>query len=888
MSNDDKQDSQPSVELTKFVKSGEILTKVAKVDASGKIKIDGSQCRMSNGAAYRLPVPSVHVLASTINSLGSNEAIAIGTLKDGVSDGSRVVTKRNLPEPMQAGVIARTKDFVIFPKSMAGYILFDVDTKGMPQSARDRVAALGGAWLAIADAAPKLAGAARVIRKSSSSGISNPETGGVRDSEGEHIYVLINDATAIPDTLKRIHDMLWLAGLGWYVVGAAGQMLERSLIDTAVGSPERLVFEGAVILTEPLIQSPRPALAFEGHVIDIANAVLPWGSRDDDAVREIKQRARLALREECEIARARWSASHVRRLTEGGMSKSDARAEIGKWLDDCKLTREFELHFANPKIGTATVAEILAEPDDYVGEDLYDLFEDPSDPDTRCDRTRVWRGKDGRLRIGTFDGGGQIWLLEDGSDYKLEDFIAYLPLASTFIHLRTRKFWKGAAGVNAKLKPIDTGAVDKNGKPIIKLASQVVMERYGVNHMTWAPGEPQIIRGKFYEGSGWATDTTAVSYNTFAPVPDSSGGDASLAGPWVDHVKYLYPDQIDHDHILNTLAYVVQNVGGKINHALVLAGGEGIGKDTIFEALRYILGGANVTGIGPDVILDSQFSPYKKSLVLVVEEARDLGNSRYKLNNKLKPIITTTSTGLYVNEKGIPEYSITNHIFVCITTNYPDNGLYVNEGSRRYFVATSKVPSNDKSIPPNYFKHLHDWLSADGFRHVAAFLRDRDLCGFDAKAPPPMNEGTRQMIVGGLNPDVDKMEDLLDAIAGDMGNGAPVRPKAITINMLKEYASRFVETEDKRATDRDFYSMMAEGRYPKGELVYRLKDCGYTPALHPTADRGQWKVKGKRTMIYALSNLPEERRLGEARALSSDAWSATATMGDSVKQNEVW
>ena len=129
--------------------------------------------------------------------------------------------------------------------------------------------------------------------------------------------MLINDATAIPDTLKRIHDMLWLAGLGWYVVGAAGQMLERSLIDTAVGSPERLVFEGAVILTEPLIQSPRPALAFEGHVIDIANAVLPWGSRDDDAVREIKQRARLALREECEIARARWSASHVRRLTRG-------------------------------------------------------------------------------------------------------------------------------------------------------------------------------------------------------------------------------------------------------------------------------------------------------------------------------------------------------------------------------------------------------------------------------------------------------------------------------------------------------------------------------------------------------------------------------------------
>jgi hypothetical protein len=600
--------------------------------------------------------------------------------------------------------------------------------------------------------------------------------------------------------------------------------------------------------------------------------MLPWGGKDDETVREIKQKARQALREECEIARARWSASRVHHLVERGMSGSAARAEIGKWLDDCKLTKDFELHFANPKIGTATVAEVLAEPDDYVGEDLYDLFEDPDDADTRCDRTRIWRGKDGRLRVGTFDGGGQNWLLENDDEYRLEDFVAYLPLGGTFIHLRTRKFWKGASGINAKIKPIDMGAVDKNGKPTIKLASQVIMERYGVNHMTWAPGEPQIIRGKFYEGSGWAADPTAVSYNTFAPVPDSSGGDASLAGPWVDHVKYLYPDQIDHDHILNTLAYVVQNVGGKINHALVLAGGEGIGKDTIFEALRNILGGGNVTGIGPDVILESQFSPYKKSLVLVIEEARDLGNSRYKLNNKLKPIIATTSTGLYVNEKGIPEYSIQNHIFVCITTNHPDNGLYVNEGSRRYFVATSKVPSNDKSISPDYFPRLHGWLGADGFRHVAAFLRARGLSQFNPKAPPPMNQGTRQMIVGGLHPDVAKMEDLLDAMAGTRGDDALVRPKAITINMLKEYATKFVETGgDWRPTDKDFYSMMADGCYPRNELSYRLRDCGYTPALNPDSDRGDWRVKGRRGAIYAISNLPEEQRLREAKALTTAA-----------------
>jgi hypothetical protein len=157
----------PGIELTKFVKSGPhaALTKTAHVDETGKIKVDGSKCRMSSGNAYRLPVPSVHALASAINSLGSNEAIAIGTLKEGVSDGAHVVSKRNLPEPEQVGVIARTKDFLIFPKYKAGYILFDIDTKGMLQPIRERIATLGGAWPAIVDAVPKLAGAARVIVK---------------------------------------------------------------------------------------------------------------------------------------------------------------------------------------------------------------------------------------------------------------------------------------------------------------------------------------------------------------------------------------------------------------------------------------------------------------------------------------------------------------------------------------------------------------------------------------------------------------------------------------------------------------------------------------------------------------------------------------------------
>jgi hypothetical protein len=132
-----------------------------------------------------------------------------------------------------------------------------------------------------------------------------------------------------------------------------------------------------------------------------------------------------------------------------------------------------------------------------------------------------------------------------------------------------------------------------------------------------------------------------------------------------------------------------------------------------------------------------------------------------------------------------------------------------------------------------------------------------------------MNEGTRQMMAGGLHQDVPKMEDLLDAMAMKT-DGNAVRPKAITVNMLREYAGKFVEPDNNRAAEKDFFSMMADGRYPRNELAYRLRDCGYTPALHPKAERGQWKVKGKRTTIYVCSNLPEEQRLREAAALTGE------------------
>jgi hypothetical protein len=57
---------------------------------------------------------------------------------------------------------------------------------------------------------------------------------------------------------------------------------------------------------------------------------------------------------------------------------------------------------------------------------------------------------------------------------------------------------------------------------------------------------------------------------------------------WLAHIRKIYPD--DADHIIAWLAHRVQRPGEKINHALVLGGEPGIGKDSMLEPVKYAVG----------------------------------------------------------------------------------------------------------------------------------------------------------------------------------------------------------------------------------------------------------------------------------------------------------
>jgi len=150
-----------------------------------------------------------------------------------------------------ANVIARTADYIIAPAGRAGLVLLDFDTKGMPASVTDRIEELGGCWPALVLVLPALRNAAHVVRSSTSAGLSRRDTGKrIPGSNGLHVYIAAADGADAEHFLGTLHDRCWLAGLGWRMAGAGGQLLDRSIVDRMVGRPERLVFEGAPVVVQ--------------------------------------------------------------------------------------------------------------------------------------------------------------------------------------------------------------------------------------------------------------------------------------------------------------------------------------------------------------------------------------------------------------------------------------------------------------------------------------------------------------------------------------------------------------------------------------------------------------------------------------------------------------
>jgi hypothetical protein len=349
--------------------------------------------------------------------------------------------------------------------------------------------------------------------------------------------------------------------------------------------------------------------------------------------------------------------------------------------------------------------------------------------------------------------------------HTVEDFVAYRP-GGSFIFIPTRDMWP-TNSVNASVWPLDVGA----DKPVP--AAQWIAAHRAVEQMTWAPGEPMEIRNKLVSEGGWIERSGCTVFNLYRPpVISPKSGPVDL---WLDHVRQLFGD--DAEHIIRWFAQRVQRPQEKINHAIVLGGAQGIGKDSLLEPVKHAVGPWNFQEVSPRQMM-GRFNTFVRSVVLRVSEVRDLGDvDRYAFYDHMKTYTAAPPDVLRVDQKHVNEYSVLNICGVIITSNHKTDGIYLPADDRRHFVAWTDKTKGDFTMA--HWDKLHGWYADDGHACVAGYLQKLDLSGFDPKAPPPKTAAFHEIVGASRAPEDAELADILEALG---------QPDAVTLDTINTKA----------------------------------------------------------------------------------------------------
>lgn len=428
--------------------------------------------------------------------------------------------------------------------------------------------------------------------------------------------------------------------------------------------------------------------------------------------------------------------------------------------------------------------------------------------------------KEGGLTIATIikaavDNG---WAPKKGT-VPIENFIYFGP-GNNFIYLPTISYWIAAA-VDAAVSPIN-----EKGN-IVKATSWLKINKLATS-MTCEP----LIDDKYLNGfdchEGEIIESLGGAVFNSYRKPRIQLGDAQLAQPFIEHVHRVFNKEGDAEQFLNYMAHRAQKPGEKPRFALIIAGGQGVGKDTAIEFCTPAIGSWNVANISP-LHLESSFNEYVSATLVRISEAANLQDmSKWAFNEQVKVLVAGSPDYCQINPKYGTKYTVRMHCGVIITTNHLASGIYIPEDDRRFDVIDSatieEMGLSDQSDRKMYFEDLWDWFANGGAPHIAAFLHERDLSKFSASTGQRKTNAHRNVVMEGLNCD-NWIDDILDSL----GNPEMVRSDLI-LNMAVEAGEN--ELKVRRKISRAM-----------GRLNYEI-------IRNPEEKTGRWKTKGKRFTVF--------------------------------------
>lgn len=272
------------------------------------------------------------------------------------------------------------------------------------------------------------------------------------------------------------------------------------------------------------------------------------------------------------------------------------------------------------------------------------------------------------------------------------------------------------------------------------------------------------------------------TYFPDAPAPDASGAvDAEMV--FMGHLENLISEPEIRTTLVDYFAYLVQYPGRKIRWAPLLQGAQGCGKTFFAEAMRTVLGDANVQTVGSESVMNPNWNEWMAGKQLIVlEEVRVVGLNRYDVMNKLKPAITNDV--ISISERRNNTREVLNFANYMLFTNHHD-ALAVDDSDRRYFVVESRIQTKQQvkdELGPQYFDSIFSMLR-DNARGLRAFFESWEISpNFHPDAHAPETRYRIELSRAASSPLSAAVQDAIE----DQPNGL-VSSGCVSIKALRDY-----------------------------------------------------------------------------------------------------
>lgn len=208
---------------------------------------------------------------------------------------------------------------------------------------------------------------------------------------------------------------------------------------------------------------------------------------------------------------------------------------------------------------------------------------------------------------------------------------------------------------------------------------------------------------------------------------DAAAGDAS---PFLDFVRdIICAADADHfDYVLKWIARAVQLPGRPGETAIVLRGGQGVGKSFFAKHFGKLFG-QHFVHLGSSAHLTSNFNSHLRDCVLLFADEAFVANEK-KHESIYKTLVTEESLPIEAKGVDVEFYRNCTHMILASNDRFP---VPVPKDDRRSFVLDVADTKQRKS---KYFGELAAWLNDGGYGILLSHLLTLDLTDFNHRNFP--------------------------------------------------------------------------------------------------------------------------------------------------------